>query len=138
MAGRRRTGEAPALRHHKASGRAYVTYLGQQTYLGLWNSPEARRAYRDWVSAWESANRPDTAPRRVGASITVADLVAAHAEYAARHYRRADGSPTDEVRAFVLSLRPLVAAHADRNVEDIGGRDLAAIVRGWKHRRERR
>jgi len=130
MAGRRRNGEAPQIRHHKASGQAYVYYDGRSHYLGVWQSQEARRAYRDCVQRWESANRPET--KRRGAVVTVADLVSAHLDWARGHYVREDGSKTDEVRAFRTSLAPLVETHADRDVETIIGRDLAAIVGQWK------
>lgn len=135
-AGRRRTGEAPQLRRHEASGRAFVFYGGRSHYLGPWNTAEARRAYREFVGRWESANRPRTAPatsrRPGGLGVTVAELVDEFDTWADGHYRRQDGSPTDEVRAFRVSLAPLVARHAGRSVEDILARDLREIVDGWK------
>jgi len=129
---RRKKGEVPAARRHKATNRGYVFYKKQRHYLGAWNTPEMRRAYRDWVKAWEAANRPEIAlqPRR-GIVVTVADLVLAHSLYAARHYTRDDGSQTDEVRAFKICLSPLVEKHADRCVEAITGRDIGEIVDQW-------
>jgi len=128
--GRRRKGEAPVMRHHKASGRAYVYYDRKPHYLGPWNSPEARRAYATWIKAWEAANVPRAEFKR-GVVVTVGDLVAAHNEYADRHYRRRDGTKTDEVRAMRRCSRELVERHIDDDVEAIEGRDLRAIVEIW-------
>lgn len=132
MAGRRRKGEAPAMRHHKASGQAYVYVDGKSVYLGEWGSAEARREYRDLIKRWELAERPAAAamPRR-GAVVTVADLVALFLDFADRHYVHPDGTPTGHAANFQPTTRAILELHAARSIEDIDGRDVREIVSAW-------
>lgn len=129
---RRPKGVAPAMRHHKASGRAYVEFQGRTHYLGPWQSAEARRAYRDWVDRWEAANQEELPAPRRGVAVTVADLVAHHERFAERHYVRLDGRPTTEPIHFRSSLALLVERFAHKDVETITGRDLRSIVDAWR------
>jgi integrase len=112
------------VRHHKASGRAYVTVDGRQVYLGAWGSDEARRAYRDVVAQWEAANSP--ASPRPSTIVTVAELVLAHYEQAKGRYS------ADELRAYRVALSPFLRRHMDRDVETILGRDLAEQRDAWR------
>ena len=54
---RRRKGEAPQMRLHRPSGRAYVAVGREQHYLGPWGSAESRRAYRDFIRRWEAEQK---------------------------------------------------------------------------------
>lgn len=106
--GRRRRGQPPPYLCEKTRNRAYVRIDCKRYYLGAYGSPESRRRYREIIRAWE--HEADRHRQRYNAKpgCSVAELVAAHAEYARQHYRTADGNPTSEQRAFVLSLRPLL------------------------------
>jgi integrase len=121
------------MRIHKPTGKAYVYHAGKMHYLGPWNTPETRRAYREWIARWETVHAAKTGPDlpRVH-TVTVGELVAAHAVFAEKQYRRVDGEKTDEIRAFRTSLAPLVKFHAHRSVEEILPRDVREIVDAWE------
>lgn len=63
------------MRRHAGRDLAYVYANGQQVYLGPWDSPEARRAYREFIGRWEAGQTPGV-PRAASAGLTVAELVA--------------------------------------------------------------
>src|SRR4051812_11307741 len=89
--GRRSKGAAPQMRHHRAKGLAYVNDAGRQIYLGRWGSREARRAFVDYLNAWEAARASQDAPTNAvgnpGACLTVGDLCAAFLRHAEGYYR---------------------------------------------------
>lgn len=130
--GRRKKGQPPQMRHNKNHGSAYVEINGERTELGPWGSPEAARAFRNVISAWERAQmaQPATHAATTGAP-TVAELVSAFLKHAKVHYRRSDGSLTDEPRAFARSLLPVLRAHGKESPDDFECLDLEAIVAGW-------
>ncbi len=67
----------PKIRHHKASGRAYVWHDSRRVYLGKWGTPEAMEAHRRWASEMLSSG---SAPKRADDALTVVELLAAFAE----------------------------------------------------------
>lgn len=132
---RRKKGEAPQMRHHKASGQAYVSVFDRQIYLGPWGSPEARRQYRMLISRWEAVNRPAVPAvpiRPIGGRLRVTDLVAAFVDWASTRYRRKDSKPTSELSGIKYALTPLIAAHGAQYADDILGRDLRDLTISWK------
>src|SRR5438105_783548 len=108
MPGRPRN-SIPSLRHHKPTDRGVVTVNGRDVYLGRWprdqaEAPPAVRAEYDRVIAeWLAAGRraPDAEPASAGdarpAGPTVGELILAYWPQVEKHYRRADGSATNEV-----------------------------------------
>ncbi len=131
MPGRRKRGEVPQIRQHKPSGRAYVYAHGRTVYLGPWDSPESRTAYRDFLSRWDGPKPPGEAPQLAG-KVRVYDFVAAFTDWAATHYRRADGTQTTEYNGVKFALTFLIADHGNRFVDDFGARDLRAMLSNWK------
>jgi integrase len=119
------------MRLHRPSGRAYVAVGREQHYLGPWGSAESRRAYRDFIRRWEAEQKTPAKAARLGAP-TVADVVTAFLAFAQQHYRRRDGTQTDELRAFRNVLTYLLHRHAERIADDITGRDLGELVEAWR------
>jgi hypothetical protein len=103
----------PSLRRHKPSGQAVVTLGGKDHYFGPWPAelrkapPDARDDYDRPIAEWLANGRrlavaAEDAPRR-----TVNELILAFWRHAEQHYRRDDGTPTNELRDYKSSLRPL-------------------------------
>src|SRR5262245_56293904 len=96
--GRRRKGEPPAYRLHKASGLAYSEDQGKESYFGPYGSRESRQEYQRYIVAWERANKRHEIS--VKSSNTVMGLGRAFIGHAKAHYRFEDGTATDEVTQF--------------------------------------
>lgn len=128
--GTRPQGEPPAYRRWKRRGQivGYATDRGSRvTFPGAYNSRESRAAYERWRSEWVRLHElpaPPPCGREVG------DLVEAFLTHARDHYRRPDGTPTDEPRNFVMSFRELLALHADTVCDQFGPLDLETVRRG--------
>lgn len=88
----------PSLRHHKASGRSYVTIPGTKkvVYFGPSGVIDTQLAYTKWVEEYikqSSGEIRTTVPRKVH---TWAGLLAWWLEECRREYVRLDGRPTGE------------------------------------------
>lgn len=105
----------PAYLHHKPSGRAYVRLPdgsgGRKTvYLGVYDSDESRREYARLIA--EITARPQPTPatqivRETGRPVTVNEVMLRFLQFADGHYRRADGTPTNEVAQYRQTFRVL-------------------------------
>src|SRR5262245_45201057 len=106
----RRFKRDPSYRLHKASGQAIVTLpdgIGgrRDILLGQYGTAASRKEYRRVLAEWEAKGR--RLPCDAVDDLTVNELIAAFWRHVEQHYRRADGSPTHEVRDYAMSLRPL-------------------------------
>lgn len=126
---RRRKGEVPGYRLHKATGQAYCTIGGKRLYLGLHGTPESRRRYRKLVDDWERQQGAGLVPV-VSRGCTIAQLVAAWDVFARQHYRDLDGEPTTELTSVAQALRPLLETHAKALADAFRPADL----RGYRQR----
>lgn len=123
--GRRRKGEPPQYRLHAGKGLAYVRDGGRMIYLGAYGSAASHRAYRDFVRRWELENVTPTVPP--AGPVTVRELANAFLEFAYRHYRRDDGSHTDEYDDYDYLVRAYLSHHFDSPANDFRPADLKAI-----------
>lgn len=126
----------PTLRRHKPRSLGVVTLNGRVHYLGRWPAdekappPDVQLAYDQLIAEWLANGRR---PIRQGAaevalpSFTVADLVVAFWVHVETHYRRPDGTPTNEVRDYRLSLRPLAELYDSLPVAEFSPLKLKAI-----------
>jgi hypothetical protein len=65
---------------------------------GEFDSQESKESFASLLL--EVAAAPTTSGRKPSAGVTIAELMLAHLRHSERHYRRAEGTPTDEVRAY--------------------------------------
>ena len=104
-----RSPRTPSYRLHRPSGRAVVTLNGQDVYLGKHDSPESRAEYDRLIAEWlVGGRRLPTRPavHQAGTTgFTVNELLLAYFLHVEAHYRRADGTPTSEVREYRQTLR---------------------------------
>ena len=105
----------PRPHHHKRSGQARLCYRRRHYYLGPWGSPEAAKKYAELHARLEGGGLI-TGP----AGATVAEVIAAFKLHADRHYRRPDGTPTNEVSEFERSWIGLVALYGERPAAEVG------------------
>jgi len=122
---RRRKGEPPGYRLHKATGQAYVTINGKRHYLGRYGTPESRRRYRRIVDDWERRQASGLVSA-VTRGCTLAQLATAWHVYATQHYRDPEGEPTTELACVVQALTPLLETSAATPVDSFRPADLRA------------
>lgn len=108
----------PSYRLHKQSGQAVVTLSDgcggrRDVLLGEFDTDESVAEYDRVIAEWKANGRRFTsAQARNGAessapAMTVNELWLRFLEHAERHYRRADGSLTGEVREYKYACRPV-------------------------------
>jgi integrase len=116
----RKSNPVPSYLHHKPSGRAFVRLPGpggklRYVYLGAYGSDKSRIEYARIVSELGLSPRP---PAGRASSLSVNELLRLfQKQHVERHYRHADGTPTNEQRNF---------AHALRTVRELYGLTPAA------------
>jgi len=97
----------PKLTHHKASGKAVVRLSGVDVYCGPFGTSEAMNAYDRAIAEWLARGRTQDVRPTLASSpgLSVNELLLAFMRYAEHHYRRPDGSPTNEINEYRQTLR---------------------------------
>jgi integrase len=131
--------QTPTYRHHRPTGRALCDFYDPLTgrkrtvSLGAWDSPDSRREHAR-ICAEAAVGRP---PAQAG--ITVAELLLAFLKHAETHYRRADGTNTDELANVKQTARVLRETHAHVPAAEFGPLALKAVRQpmidlGWSRK----
>jgi integrase len=106
--------------------------------LGKYGTAASREEYKRVVLDWEANSRrlPQTVSQ---ADLTISELIERYWRFSEGYYRRADGTPTNEVDALRYSLRPLNYLHGQRAARDFTPANLKAVrdlmVKGYEHPR---
>ena len=127
----------PVYRFHKPTGQAYVRLPDgsggrQMVYLGAFGSPESKAAYERVLA--EARTRP-TATCKVAKPVdatpasaaTVNEVLLAFLRHAAQHYRRPDGTTTNELVEFKLVCRALRELYGHSPAHAFGPLALKAV-----------
>ncbi len=122
----------PTYRLHKPSGQAVCTVrttagARRDVYLGAFDSPESRREYARIVAELAVAPAAPQGGLTPPARITIDELLVAFLTHAQKHYRRADGTTTDQVTEFKAVARPLHDLYGATLVADFGPTALKAV-----------
>ena len=100
--------KTPGYRLHKPTGQAVVRVDGRDHYVGKFGTPESHERYHRLIAEWLAPGRhqPET---QTGAPVDVSvnEILLAFWHHAERHYRKPDGTPSDELANFRDSLRPV-------------------------------
>lgn len=131
----KRTKRTPSLRHHKPSHRAFVEIEGQRRYLGKFGSPEAQQAYDRTVAEWLANGRRMPVE---ASELRVVELCARYLDHAAIHYRKADGTPTSELRNVQRAVKELRTLYGELPVIEFGPLQLKAIQHGFVEAKQTR
>ena len=123
----------PKLRHHKASGQAFVELNGRRFYLGKHDSPEAEQAYHQRIAEWIASGREAPVTQD---QLTVVELVSRYMRHAETYYRKPDGRPTSEIRSLTFAVSPLLELYSRLACSEFSPKKLVAvqermISRGW-------
>ena len=130
--------KTPALVHHKPTGRARVRIEGRDYYLGRWGDPEVEARYRRLVAEYIATGLPPGSRPAAGpaAGVSVNELLLAFMRHAQQHYRKPDGTPTDELHCYKSALKPVRRLYGMMPVADFDTVSLLAvreemILAGW-------
>lgn len=124
----RRPNPIPIYRCHKQSGQAIVTFRTQDggrrdVLLGEYNTPESRAEYTRVIAEYQSGSMAGSHH----IDVTVNEMLLAFRRHADQHYRRADGSQTNELNEYDLALRPVREIYGHTRAVDFGPLALKAV-----------
>ncbi|HUU14485.1 MAG TPA: tyrosine-type recombinase/integrase [Terriglobia bacterium] len=119
-----RTNRIPSYRHHKPSGQAVVTLNGKDFYLGKYDTTESRAEYERIVAEWLANGRLLPGGAAGGpADITVAEVVAAHHNFALTYY----GPDSPEHCRLRSALRPVLRLYGHTRAAEFGPMALKVV-----------
>ena len=130
---RTKNSRVPSLRHHKASGQAYVVLNGRAVYLGPHGAPEAEQEYHRVIAEWLASDRRLPVPP---SQIAVKEIIARYWSYALGYYAKPGGQPTWETANIRQALRPLQKLYGETPACEFGPRALRVVRKrmieiGW-------
>lgn len=122
----------PSYRRHKQSGQAIVTLpdgLGgrRDVLLGQHGTKESRLEYARMIAQWEVNGHRLPQPAAPRLDLTVNELLLSFWKHAEQHYRRPDGSATDEIHCLRAAFRPLRELYGHTRTDDFGPLALKAV-----------
>jgi len=135
------TSKVPSYRRHKQSGQAVVTLTNgsggrQDILLGKYGTAASHAEYARVIAEWEAAARSLSTPSAVS-DLSINELMAAFWKHAEQHYRRPNGTKTQELADFKLSLRPLKHLYGKTAAKQFGPLALKAVrqlmIEGYEH-----
>jgi integrase len=121
----------PSLRRHKPSGLAVVTLSGRDHYP--WPArlrkppPDTQLAYDRLVAEWLAGGRKLLSPDGARPPLTVNELILSFWRWAESHYRRDDGTSTNELGEYRYTLRPLRALYGPTPAAEFSPLKLKAV-----------
>jgi integrase len=121
----------PSYRHHKASGQAIVTIRTangdrRDVYLGVYNSNESRAEYARLVAELATGASAEAVVNQP-ATPTVDEMLLAWWMWAENHYRREDGSQTNQLVEYKYTLKPLRKLYGHTKAKDFGPLALKTV-----------
>src|SRR5208337_2656039 len=122
----------PSYRKHKQSGQAIVTLtdgLGNRrdVLLGKYGTRESRTEYARVIAEWETSGRTLAQPAPGIGDLRITELIERFWGHVEQHYRRPDGTATNEQADYKLSLRPLKRLYGNTPARDFGPLALKAV-----------
>jgi integrase len=126
-----RSPKVPSYRYHKASDQAVVVISGKSYYLGGWETPASRAAYRRVVAEhWHPDPGPTAAPPgTISPPATIVELMLAYWRRRVIGYYLKDGRPTSERDNIRQAIRFVRRLYGPTPAADFGPLALKAVRR---------
>jgi len=115
--------KTPKLRHHKATGQAYVVLNGRYIFFGPYGDPEVTEQYHRTIAEWVASGRQIHAKPE---HITVGEVCAAFWTHAQTYYTK-DGALTSEIDCYRSAMRPLLKLYSTTKAEEFGPKALKVV-----------
>ena len=135
----RRKNTVPSYSHHTPTNQAYVRFLDganrrKTVYLGEYGSVESHKEYArvlsELVAQPPSVLPPPDPSQRITegwAAVSVNEVLLAFWRHAEHHYRRADGSQTNELAQYRQTFRLVREMYGTTEAGDFGPRALKTL-----------
>ena len=129
----------PTYRLHSPSGTARCWVGGRWVNLGKYNSPESRTEYARILAEQAVAPVPTQTSVSTSSDVTVNELLLGFWRYAEKHYRRPDGTPTNELPQFKQTFRLVRELYGHTLAREFGPLALKALRQkmmdtGWSRK----
>lgn len=114
----------PTLQHHRASGRARVSWQGRHIYFGRFGEAETEERYRRWCA--ELLTGEAQTPER-GAGLSVSELAARYMVHARDYYQ-----PDSPMHVMIKNaLEPLIRLYGSTPAAEFGPKALRTVRGVW-------
>lgn len=117
----------PTYRLHKPSNSARCWVAGRWVNLGKYNSPESRAEYARILAECAVAPLPNGVHVFGGSDVTVNELLLGFWRFAETHYRRPDGTSTNELPQFRQTFRLVRESYGHTPAREFGPLALKAL-----------
>jgi integrase len=129
-----KTGNYYRQRNKSGSDRAFMILGNQRIYLGNYDSPESWRAYHA-IQAEYKATGLIALPGKSSQDFTICELFAAFLTHAEKYYRKPDGTPTSELKNFIIAMREVRPLYETLPADDFSPLKLQAVRQRFIDRR---
>lgn len=116
--GKRKKGEVPKPKVHKASGRAYVYLDGRRVWLGRAGTTVAMEEFDRVLAAWLSGGRSLPPPPQ-GEDLLLSELALAYLDHLEGRFAPREGQPHPEVRQTRVVLEEALALYPDLEASEL-------------------
>src|SRR5262245_507711 len=125
----------PGYKHHKPTNTARCWVGGRWVSLGKYDSPESRAEHAR-ILAELAASPAAPAASRSRSDLSVAEVLLAFWRHAEQHYRRPDGSTTNQLVEYRYTLKPVRELYGHTPAHEFGPLALKAVrqrmvAAGW-------
>jgi hypothetical protein len=126
----------PSYRRKKVQNRQYAVVSlpdgaggRRDVLLGRYGTKESKVEYARVIAEWQAADRglPAKVAERSATDLTINELLERYLPHIERHYRHADGTPTNELTDMKITLRPLKNLYGHTLARDFGPLALEAL-----------
>src|SRR5262245_27977677 len=119
--------EFPSYSHHKPTNTARAWVNGRWVQLGRYQSTESRDAYARLCAQIAGGAPAPPVPAADPAALSVNEVLMAFWRHAEQHYRRADGTPTNELMEYRQTFRVLREMFGTTPAKEFGPVALKAV-----------
>jgi hypothetical protein len=98
--------------------------------FGRYGTSESRAEYARIIAEWEANSRRLAAAGAKPVFLAINELILAFWAHAEQHYRREDGTPTNELSDYKLSVKQLLETYGTQAATDFGPLKLKAVRQG--------
>ncbi len=117
----------PTYKLHSSTGLARCWVHGKWVTLGKYGSPKSKAEFARIVAELDASPGAEIVATDDATNLTVDAVLVAFWEHAQKHYRRPDGTPTQELSEYFQTFKVVRKLYTDTPAKDFGPLALKAI-----------